>query len=104
MILQNHTALPDDYLTRILQECVDGYHALYHPASSNVEFIIVDSKDNMKSIRGQLTDDSGDEKDYNGNFVAPKGRTDTLTILALMKEVASDGMTGMRYGDQTTYK
>ena len=86
MILENHTSVADEYLTRILSDCVDAYHALYESATSTVKFIVVDSKDTMKSIRNQLTDDPGDEKDYDGNFVAPKEKSDTLTILALLKE------------------
>lgn len=86
MILKNYTGVEDNYLLRILQDCLTAYHALYEPASSEVEFIVVDSKGMMKSIRDQLTDDPGDEKDYDGNFVAPKETTDTLTILALLKD------------------
>lgn len=85
MILTNHTAIPDDYLNRILRDVIDAYTDLYDPASSEVEFIIFDSMDELKRARVQMTDEP-DDMDYDGNFVSPKGKTDTLTILALLKE------------------
>lgn len=58
MILENHTSVSDDLLSRMLIDCVDGYHALYPPASSAVKFIVVDSKDTMKSKKtGKLVDE-----------------------------------------------
>ncbi|MBQ8986892.1 MAG: hypothetical protein IJ100_06580 [Lachnospiraceae bacterium] len=85
MLLKNHTSVADDYLLQILSDCLTAYHDLYEPASSEVEFILFDSPDKLKEIRAILTNED-DGVDYDGNFVAPRERTDTLTILALLKE------------------
>lgn len=85
MLLKNHTSVADDYLLQILSDCLTAYHDLYEPASSEVEFILFDSPAQLKAIREQLTNED-DGMDYDGNFVAPKEKTDTLTILALLKE------------------
>ena len=85
MILKNYTGVADEYLSRILTDCLTAYHDLYEPASSEVEFILFDSPDKLKEIRAILTNED-DGVDYDGNFVAPKEKTDTLTILALLKK------------------
>lgn len=85
MILNNRTSISDDYLTPILTDSINAYTDLYSAAQSTVEFIIFDSMDELKRVRSQMTDEP-DDLDYDGNFVPPKKKSDTLTILALMKD------------------
>lgn len=85
MILKNYTSVADGLISRMLQEAVDAYHALYEPASSEVEYMVFDSPDQLNEVRATITNED-DGMDYDGNFVPPKAKTDTLTILALLKE------------------
>ncbi len=90
MKIVNHTGYPDEFIAAVLQECVDGYIELHAQPHSEVEFIICDKMEEVKSIRNNLVDDSGDG-DYNGIFLPPKAKTDTLTILALLNEREAKG-------------
>ena len=106
MLLKNNTRIDDALLITILKEAVDAYADLYTPSSSEssescefpessgnpeVEFQVFDSKDEMKKVRIELTDDSSDNEDYDGNFVSPKQKSNLLTILALVKDEALAG-------------
>jgi len=93
MKIINQSALPDDLAERTVRECVRSYETLYGSPSCEVEFILCDSDDALEKerIRIQGRDELRGQKNYNGNFLPPEEKTDTLIIVVVAEKKVIQG-------------
>ena len=94
MKMKNTSPVADDLLLKIFNESTSAFHALYGAPSSDIEFIVCASPQELDDIRfarsGQRSEKTGDSF-YDGYFVAPGERTDTLTIFVVPKADMEEG-------------
>ena len=93
MKIINHSALPNDLAERTVRECVLAYETLYGGPSCKVEFILCDSEDALvkERIRIQGRDELHGQKFYNGSFLPPEEKTDTLIIVVVAENKVIQG-------------
>ena len=93
MKIINHSALPNDLAERTVRECVLTYETLYGGPSCKVEFILCDSEDALvkERIRIQGRDELHGQKFYNGSFLPPEEKTDTLIIVVVAENKVIQG-------------